>query len=65
MAQFHLPEPPPDPLLQLIGRHRADTRENKIDLGVGVYRDHQGQTPVLAAVKEAESRLQQQQQTKS
>jgi len=65
MAQFNLPEPQPDPLLQLISQYRADTRENKIDLGVGVYRDHQGQTPVLAAVKEAESRLQTQQQTKS
>ena len=65
MAQFNLPEPQPDPLLQLISQYRADTRENKIDLGVGVYRDHRGQTPVLAAVKEAESRLQTQQQTKS
>ena len=65
MAQFHLPEPQPDPLLQLISQYRADTRENKIDLGVGVYRDHQGNTPVLAAVKEAESRLQTEQQTKS
>ena len=65
MAQFHLSEPPPDPLLQLISQYRADTRENKIDLGVGVYRDHHGQTPVLAAVKEAESRLQTEQKTKS
>lgn len=65
MAQFNLPEPQPDPLLQLIGRYRADTRDNKIDLGVGVFRDDQGNTPVLAAVKEAESRLQQQQLSKS
>jgi len=65
MAQFNLPEPQPDPLIQLIGRYRADPRENKIDLGVGVYRDDQGNTPVLAAVKEAESRLQQQQLSKS
>ncbi len=65
MAQFNLPEPQPDPLLQLISQYRADKRSDKIDLGVGVYRDHQGNTPVLSAVKEAESRLQTQQQTKS
>ncbi len=65
MAQFELPEPQPDPLLQLIGRYRADTRSNKIDLGVGVYKDNQNNTPVLAAVKEAEATLHQQQQSKS
>lgn len=65
MTQFNLPEPQPDPLLQLIGKYRADTRTDKIDLGVGVYRDDHGNTPVLAAVKEAENKLQQEQQSKS
>ena len=65
MAQFKLPEPQPDPLLQLIGKYREDTREEKIDLGVGVYRDDHGNTPVLEAVKEAENRLQQEQKSKS
>lgn len=65
MAQFNLPEPQPDPLLQLIGKYRADTRPEKIDLGVGVYRDDHGNTPVLAAVKAAENKLQQEQQSKS
>ncbi len=65
MAQFNLPEPQPDPLLQLIGKYRADTRPDKIDLGVGVYRDDHGNTPVLAAVKAAENKLQQEQQSKS
>lgn len=65
MAKFNLPEPQPDPLLQLISKFRSDTRQDKIDLGVGVYRDDKGNTPVLAAVKAAENILQQQQQSKS
>ncbi len=65
MAQFSLPEPQPDPLLQLIAQYRADTRSDKIDLGVGVYRDKHGNTPVMEAVKTAESNLHGQQQSKS
>jgi aromatic-amino-acid transaminase len=45
---------PPDALLGLIKIFNADPRANKIDLGVGVYRDTHGQTPVLKAIKEAE-----------
>ena len=65
MHDFELPEPSPDPLLDLIGRYRADPRAQKIDLGVGVYRNDQGDTPVLAAVKAAESMLLEQQDSKS
>ena len=65
MAEFNLPEPQADPLLNLISRYRADSRSNKIDLGVGVYRDDSGNTPVLMAVKEAEARLHIEQQSKS
>lgn len=65
MVQFTLPEPQPDPLLRLINKYRADTRSDKIDLGVGVYRDDHGTTPVFRTVKEAERRLQQQQLSKS
>ena len=65
MAEFNLPEPQIDPLLNLISRYRADTRDNKIDLGVGVYRDDNGNTPVLMAVKEAEAQLHIEQQSKS
>ena len=65
MAQFNLPEPQPDPLLHLVSKYHADTRHDKIDLGVGVYRDDDGNTPVLRAVKEAENRLQQLQPSKS
>jgi aromatic-amino-acid transaminase len=65
MSEFNPPEPSPDPLLDLIGRYRADTRPHKIDVGVGVYRNDQGDTPVLEAVKTAETLLLQQQQSKS
>jgi len=53
-----------DPLLALIGQFRADTRARKLDLGVGVYRDAEGQTPIFAAVKHAERRSAEEQSTK-
>lgn len=55
----------PDGLLALIGAYRADPRPNKLDLGVGVYRDQFGQTPVFRAVKAAERLLVEQQPTKA
>ncbi len=48
---------PPDAILGLTEAFKEDTRDNKINLGVGVYKDATGQTPVLACVKEAERRL--------
>ncbi|MDF1622583.1 MAG: aspartate/tyrosine/aromatic aminotransferase [Pseudohongiella nitratireducens] len=48
---------PPDPILGLMAAYRADSNPNKIDLGVGVYKDETGTTPVMKAVKAAESRL--------
>lgn len=54
-----------DPILGLIGQFTADSNPNKIDLGVGVYRDAQGHTPILATVKKAESILWEAEQTKS
>lgn len=56
---------PPDPLLKLIKAYREDPRQEKIDLGVGVYRDESGETPIMAAVKEAERRLFEKQTTKT
>lgn len=56
---------PPDPLLQLITLFTEDKRDGKIDLGIGVYRDDKGTTPVFKAVKEAEGRLLETQKTKS
>ncbi|NIA26644.1 MAG: aminotransferase class I/II-fold pyridoxal phosphate-dependent enzyme, partial [Desulfobulbaceae bacterium] len=48
---------PADAILGLIVEHRNDPRPEKIDLGVGVYRDADGQTPVLGTVKRAEKQL--------
>ena len=56
---------PPDPILGLLGRFRADPRDGKIDLGVGVYQDELGRTPVMRAVQGAEQRLLATQTTKT
>lgn len=56
---------PPDVVLSLIRAFAEDPREGKIDLGVGVYRDEAGRTPVFAAMKAAEARLLETQGTKS
>ncbi|MBW8184634.1 amino acid aminotransferase [Shewanella nanhaiensis] len=45
---------PSDPILGLMTKYREDPRDNKIDLGVGVYKDEQGHTPILTCVKKAE-----------
>lgn len=55
---------PPDPLLDLIKQFRDDGRPGKMDLGVGTYRDEQGRTPIMQAVKTAEQWLVERQQTK-
>ncbi|MFI1655218.1 aromatic amino acid transaminase [Streptomyces sp. NPDC020472] len=52
-----LPAPPADPLWDLTAEYAADPRPERLDLVLGVYRDHTGITPVMAAVKEAEMRL--------
>jgi aromatic-amino-acid transaminase len=54
-----------DPLLKIIAMYREDPRADKIDLGVGVYKDESGNTPVMRAVKTAEQRLLDGQITKS
>jgi aspartate aminotransferase len=46
-----------DAILGLIGEHSSDPRAEKIDLGVGVYRNEAGETPVMDVVKKAEHRL--------
>ncbi|WP_323007377.1 amino acid aminotransferase [Pseudorhodobacter sp.] len=48
---------PQDKILQLIQLYKDDPRETKIDLGVGVYKDATGLTPVMRAVKAAEKQL--------
>lgn len=47
---------PADPILGLMAAFRADSNELKVDLGVGVYRDDDGETPILTAVAKAQAR---------
>ena len=47
----------PDPILGIIAAHAADPNPKKIDLGIGVYRDESGNTPILDCVREAEKVL--------
>ena len=54
-----------DSLLALIALCDADPRPDKIDVGVGVFRDGAGNTPILKVIKEAEQRLHDTQKTKS
>ncbi len=54
-----------DPILKLMGMFRDDPRPQKIDVGVGVFRDARGVTPIMDAVREAEDRLHNLQTTKA
>ena len=56
---------PPDPILGLGQLFKADPRDNKIDLGVGVFKDAAGNTPIMSAVKKAEVILHDSQTTKT
>lgn len=56
---------PQDPILQLMQTFRDDPRPDKVDLGIGVYKDDVGNTPIMAAVHEAERRLLDGETTKS
>ncbi|QYK42341.1 MAG: aspartate/tyrosine/aromatic aminotransferase [Paracoccaceae bacterium] len=56
---------PQDKILQLISMFRDDPRDGKIDLGVGVYKDATGLTPVMRAVKSAERQLWETERTKT
>lgn len=53
----HLPVAPPDSILGLSEAFSKDSRANKINLTVGVYKDEQGRTPILDTVKKAEASL--------
>ena len=61
----HLNAIPPDPILGLIAAYSADPNPKKIDLGIGVYRDEYGNTPMLDCVVEAEKTLLATQTTKT
>jgi aromatic-amino-acid transaminase len=61
----NLQQQPADALLALIKLHNADPRADKIDLGVGVYRTGEGETPVFGAIKAAETKLVAEQDSKA
>ena len=55
----------PDPILGLMAAYREDDHPHKIDLGVGVYRDETGATPIMSSVSEAEQQRFRDEQTKA
>ncbi|MDC1414449.1 aminotransferase class I/II-fold pyridoxal phosphate-dependent enzyme, partial [Amylibacter sp.] len=52
-----LKKQPADRIIGLSALYNADPRQEKIDLGVGVYKDAHGNTPIMRSIKEAESQL--------
>ncbi len=60
-----LQQQPADKILALMQVYKEDPRDNKIDLGVGVYKDASGQTPIMKSIKQAEHMLWETQNTKS
>ncbi len=54
---IHLEKLPDDPILQLSQLFRADPRTPKLDLGVGIFQNERGETPIMRAVKAAEGEL--------
>ncbi len=56
---------PADPILGLSLAYQQDTNPHKVDLGVGVYKDEEGRTPVLESVRTAQLRLHEAEETKS
>lgn len=61
----HLEMAPPDAILGLSEAFKQDPNPEKINLGVGVYKDEQNRTPVLKSVKQAEERLLREESSKS
>jgi aromatic-amino-acid transaminase len=55
----------PDKIIALMAQFRDDPRPGKIDIGVGVYKDAKGHTPIMAAIREAEKLLYERQSTKT
>ena len=60
-----LTSPAPDKILALIALLRDDPRQHKVDLGVGVYKDREGRTPIMQSVRDAEQVLFAEQTTKT
>lgn len=60
-----LSKAPGDKILALMGEYAADSRPTKIDLGVGVYKDEKGVTPVMTSVRKAEEKILSSEKTKT
>lgn len=60
-----LPEPTLDPILSLSVDFKNDVRTEKVDLGIGVYRNSNGQTPIMKAVAQAQTLVAEQQTSKA
>ncbi|MFP3019205.1 MAG: amino acid aminotransferase [Arsenophonus sp.] len=56
---------PDDPILGLVESFNADLRKQKINLGIGVYKDESGKIPILTSVKKAEKYLLEKEETKN
>lgn len=65
MLLSQLPALPADPLLGLSIAYRQDANPNKVDLGVGIYKDANGHTPVMAAISKAQTLWAAQEETKA
>ncbi len=61
----NLTQQPKDKILEIMTLFKADPRENKVDLGVGVYRNAEGVTPIMRAIKSAEQKLWETESTKA
>ncbi|WP_114786339.1 aromatic amino acid transaminase [Vibrio tetraodonis] len=61
----HLPTPVLDPILSLSVAYRNDPRPDKVDLGIGVYKNSAGETPVMKAISQAQDIVVATQKTKS
>ncbi|KPL97473.1 amino acid aminotransferase [Vibrio splendidus] len=61
----HLPKPTLDPILSLSVAYRGDPRTDKVDLGIGVYKNDQGETPIMKAVSMAQDIVVDTQKTKA
>lgn len=61
----NLPSPQQDPILSLSLAYRQDPRQDKVDLGIGVYKNSDGVTPVMRAVLNAQQKMLDEQTTKA
>lgn len=61
----HLKDQPADKILALMQAYKEDPRDTKVDLGVGVYKNAEGRTPIMRAVKAAEKEWWNEEETKA